>query len=250
MKSFGLTLAVFSVLGFGLSGCFAESPNHPSQMSTYRIIDLGSFSSPKSVLIINPDVGNIAEKSLGETLIITSNKIIEKQVRISEVFTRCVIDGFDANFYIKSGNLRLDRESVEGKFYKSTQPIRLTLQGTSYQAEGGIYISKNNEQFIYQTTASGVTRIFLLDPQIKVTYEDHTEITNESFKQEFVYLGVVKGVATFMYREFIDSVARPAFSQEVKYDLNVDKTIRFKSLELQILEATNSRIKYKVIHPF
>ena len=45
-------------------------------------------------------------------------------------------------------------------------------------------------------------------------------------------------------------MARSAFSQEVQYDLEESNVIGFKSVRIEVIEATNSRIQYKVLQPF
>jgi hypothetical protein len=67
------------------------------------------------------------------------------------------------------------------------------------------------------------------------------------FGQEFIYNGRIGDTLKFLYREFSNDMLRGSFSQEVQYDLNESKTIGFKGVRLEILEATNTKIKY-VVH--
>jgi hypothetical protein len=71
-----------------------------------------------------------------------------------------------------------------------------------------------------------------------------------SFKQEFIYNGKVGNSIKFIYREFSDDFARPSFTQEVQYDLNESSVVGFKGLKIEVLSATNTLIKYKVISYF
>ena len=50
-----------------------------------------------------------------------------------------------------------------------------------------------------------------------------------------------------MYREYAENLARPAFSQELQYNLDESKIISYKSIKIEIINATNSVIEYKVI---
>ncbi|MCD0195610.1 hypothetical protein K1T77_12420 [Acinetobacter baumannii] len=43
---------------------------------------------------------------------------------------------------------------------------------------------------------------------------------------------------------------RPAFNNDVEYDLSQSKEIGYKGALLEIIEATNQDIKYKVIRNF
>ncbi len=65
-----------------------------------------------------------------------------------------------------------------------------------------------------------------------------------SLKQELIYNGKSKDSIKLLYREFNDNMARPAFSQELSYDLAESKTIGFRKMRIEIIEATNSYVKF------
>ena len=44
-------------------------------------------------------------------------------------------------------------------------------------------------------------------------------------------------------------MARPAFSQELKYDISQGKEIGYKSARFEIIKATNTELTYKVLKP-
>ena len=79
---------------------------------------------------------------------------------------------------------------------------------------------------------------------------DLVDVDQPSFKQEFIYNGRYEDNLKFVYREFSEDLARPAFSQEVQYDLSEDSMVGFKNLLLEVVEATNTKIRYKVIQTF
>ena len=54
----------------------------------------------------------------------------------------------------------------------------------------------------------------------------------------------------FIYREYINDMARPAFNQELQYDLNESNIIGFKGLRIEVIKATNTNIQYKVLSSF
>ena len=68
--------------------------------------------------------------------------------------------------------------------------------------------------------------------------------------QEFVYNGRVGDAVKFVYREFKNNYARPAFTQDVQYDLSQSDEIGFLNLRLRVLEATNTSITYVVTRNF
>ena len=70
------------------------------------------------------------------------------------------------------------------------------------------------------------------------------------FKQEFIYNGKIGGSLKFIYREYLDDYARPAFMQELQYDITESKVIGFKGLRIEIIDVNNTSITYKVLNYF
>jgi len=75
-------------------------------------------------------------------------------------------------------------------------------------------------------------------------------LTPDSFQQTLIYSGKVGNKINISYREFSGSIARPAFNNNVEYDLSESTTIGYKGAKIEIIEATNQYIKYKVIRNF
>jgi len=82
---------------------------------------------------------------------------------------------------------------------------------------------------------------------VETTVEDYSAPADV---QEFVYNGRVGDAVKFVYREFKNNYARPAFTQDVQYDLSQSDEIGFLNLRLRVLEATNTSITYVVIQNF
>jgi hypothetical protein len=74
----------------------------------------------------------------------------------------------------------------------------------------------------------------------------HVDVKRPSFKQQLVYGGKAGSVLKFSYREFSADMARPAFSQDLSYDLADSSIVGFRSVRVEVIEATNSAITYKV----
>jgi hypothetical protein len=72
----------------------------------------------------------------------------------------------------------------------------------------------------------------------------------DCYKQEFIFNGKVGTNLKFIYREYINDMARPAFNQELQYDLNESNVIGFKGLRIEVMKATNTNIRYKILSSF
>ena len=82
-----------------------------------------------------------------------------------------------------------------------------------------------------------------------------TEVQKEvkdatNVKLELIYNGRVGDAIKFIYREFNDGLARPSFTQEIQYDLSRSSIIGFKEARLEVIEATNTVIRYRVNNHF
>jgi hypothetical protein len=65
---------------------------------------------------------------------------------------------------------------------------------------------------------------------------------------EIVFTGRIGQNATFLYREFSpDDLAKPAFYQNLTYNLETEDTIQFKKLRIEVLNVSNESIRFKVL---
>jgi hypothetical protein len=74
--------------------------------------------------------------------------------------------------------------------------------------------------------------------------------TPNSFQQTLIYSGRLGNKLKIGYREFSGNFARPAFNNDVEYDLNESSLIGYKGARIQVIEATNEHIRYRVIKTF
>lgn len=74
--------------------------------------------------------------------------------------------------------------------------------------------------------------------------------TADSFIQELIYTGKVGDRIRFTYREFMNRMARQAFTVDVEYDLSESNIISYQGATVEIISATNQSITYKVLEHF
>lgn len=75
-------------------------------------------------------------------------------------------------------------------------------------------------------------------------------LSANSFQQTLIYSGRIGNKINISYREFSNDFARPAFNNDVEYDLSDSNYIGYKGAKIEIIEATNELIKYRVIRNF
>jgi len=75
-----------------------------------------------------------------------------------------------------------------------------------------------------------------------------TEVTSADYiRKELIYSGKSASTIKVSYREYRGGYAAPAFFQNLEYDLNESKTIKFQRFTIDVLEATNQAFTYRII---
>mgnify|MGYP006081953375 FL=1 len=74
--------------------------------------------------------------------------------------------------------------------------------------------------------------------------------SENSFQQTIAYEGKSGEILKFNYAEFSGGFAREAFSREFQIDLNEGSIAAYKGAIIEVIEANNMQIKYKVIRNF
>jgi hypothetical protein len=75
----------------------------------------------------------------------------------------------------------------------------------------------------------------------------HAKVPITGFKKELIYQGRSGEVLKIQYREFLDDLARPAFYQDINYDFSPGGIIAFQSARIEVVDANNLWIKYRVL---
>lgn len=118
--------------------------------------------------------------------------------------------------------------------------------GVELQVPTGFSINQEKQQ------VAGFIRNGIKIPlnDIDITPSKVNLINNTNFKQELIYNGKSGNVIRLMYREFSGDMARPAFSQDLTYDLAESRIIGFQGVRLEVIKTTNIKITYKVLNGF
>lgn len=85
---------------------------------------------------------------------------------------------------------------------------------------------------------------------IEYELESQERLTKNSYQQTLIYNGRTGESISIGYREFSGNIARPAFSNEVTYDLGESNVIGYKGARIEVMQADNTTIKYKVLEGF
>lgn len=82
--------------------------------------------------------------------------------------------------------------------------------------------------------------------QVFMRSEDYV-LHDGFFRADLQYAGIAGSTIHLLYQEFSNYKSRPSAAGDYYYDLTKSNMIMFKSLKIEIMEADNEKIKYRVI---
>ena len=170
-----------------------------------------------------------------------------------------------------------DRLVEKGQIYEvSYLRVRKSIEGVLYTIPEGDYDQLGHDESNYYYSATGVTKSVLAYPfkalaqprnsvseicvvttwgatncyDGKIERSMRSKASQDSFQQTLLYSGRVGNKINVSYREFSSSMARPAFNNDVEYDLDDSNIIGYKGALIEVLDADNQSITYKLIKNF
>jgi hypothetical protein len=161
--------------------------------------------------------------------------------------TQANIGGYTLSpgFYPLSG--RSDQGSFFGFQYRSSGQAGLGALANNFLADPPQSVMTTAEPG--QLCVVSVYNVRVCDDE---QYEPTTMAfaSEDNFQQTLIYSGRVGDRVRISYREFAGSLARPAFSNDVDYDLSVSNVIAYRGAQIRIVSADNSQITYEVLRNF
>lgn len=214
-----------------LSGCATQKQSIPP---TLTVIDL-------------PKLGEERTAELGETLVQKGKLYTYEAVRLENSVSAG--DGFLLKkFSLEPGILKASMRDDEHIFYTTDKlAIYDAILGTQMNY-GGLAVNQKNPTEV-KFHWNGRVMLTPKTPPV-LTKTQVTDVERPSFRQELIYNGRSGETLKFLYREYSSEAMRAPFSQEVQYDLKDGPTIGFKSVRIEVIEATNTKLKYRVLSSF
>lgn len=199
---------------------------------------------PVAVEISDPPLGQVVTAEVGGTMLKQGKYVESDAIMLNQDLKIGLIGAysFSRGYYLREG------EDGKNEFYHPEPG-----------PEGG-RVDKSALADPYRTmlvskTASTVCGVSVFGAKIcekNVSFQrvKRPALMSDGFQQTLLYSGRIGNKINISYREFSNNTARPAFNNDVEYDLSESMTIGYKGAEIEIVEATNRLIKYKVIRNF
>ena len=214
----------------------------------------------KIVAVESPMAGEIRTIAVGEPLIVSGKNVLTETVHIknpvsliSEVERR---EDPIGNFRImaRTGYFSITHKDDAGYRYAPILPLTIDWfeqgQYSSSLGVNGFYRIDNQDRVVliwsypnYEETHAEQSD----ELSAVATIETISSRDASSLQRELIYTGRSGANLTLLYREFINDMARPAFSQQLQYDISNDPVIGFQGARFRVVEATNTSITYEVM---
>lgn len=182
-----------------------------------------------------PKIGEIVTAYVGDQLL-AKGKITEEKVLV----LKQTVDGIC--YEIPAGSYKQIGFDQKNDFYSSERVVKAALCDP-FKA---LSLEKKPDAEICVVTIFGALSCY------KGDYERTSKLSErgESFQQTLLYNGRIGNKINVGYREFSNSLARPAFNNDVEYDLSASKTIGYKGAQIEVIDANNNSITYRVLRNF
>jgi hypothetical protein len=198
-----------------------------------------------------PPLGVLAHRNQGEAVFTEFDELTEFQARILQLVV------VDKDFSIPAGTLLNPNVDQKGQARFCTRDAKKRVMGMAVPRDVCLYQDGSALQFgtlATQTVGSVINHRNPLKPSVGFERVEHfVDGSTSDARYEVLFSGAGGGVMRLLYREFSHDLARPAFSQELTYDLppaGETLTVTVKGARFEITKAGNSGLDYRVLDGF
>lgn len=143
-----------------------------------------------------------------------------------------------------------------GRYFASPSGVRLAYETAGKVADpepdkytGGIHLAADGSTSVYWFWPGYKRPVMVAAPSAPIEVAPIVVSTPSAFRRELVYAGRGQGGVSVLYREFLNDLVRPAFTQSLQYDLSSGRVIGFRSARFEVVDADNTSIRYRVMSP-
>lgn len=275
MKALIFKIIIFVVVGFVFIGCLEPLPEPPLKPIPGNMIDEAliyhDINKTSGLEIIRTPEFNIEKTvEVGENLYQKINQISFDTYRVD------LLTNTEGSLF-NGGWIRTDiqndiipsirpayrysdpkhNEKIIHILYHWMNKNAMCMPAGSYSYDNKpisiCLVDVEDSGYFSVATYSNKDKIYPLLNKAKYTLTKTPPVYNqESFKYEVLYQGKIENRIKISFREFKDNMLRPAFTQDIEYELNKNNTtiIGFKGLRIEVIKATNLDITYKIIQDY
>jgi hypothetical protein len=198
--------------------------------------------SPKTIAISEPPTGVVTQKSVGDTLLQQGKYREHAAIYLERPAEARWAYTLTPGYYLKTG------EADDGEFFLpgGGDEAGSVVKAALADPWRSIMIKKDSPNLCIVTAFN----IAVCGSDANYERRDKPVLAKDAFQQTLIYSGRVGNKINIGYREFSGNMARPAFNNDVEYDLSESNLIGYKGAQLEVVEATNQHLRYRVIKNF
>jgi hypothetical protein len=202
---------------------------------------------PAYIDIAFPTVGEIAIAQVGEAVITTAHTLSAPAIRFIDP---CIISEQDN----QPGTAPIDYRVTGGVIFlreNTTNGVAGYCGHVEQLSPLGRYVPMRHCVAANdQTLAAFPDSETVVQSNCRVAQQTFEIDATGSIRKELFYGGRSGTMVRLFYREFSGDMARAAFSQELSYDIRDDRVIGFRGARLEVIDASNTSIRYRVLNGF
>ena len=100
---------------------------------------------------------------------------------------------------------------------------------------------------IYDASGLGIQKVSVDFSNFKP--KTFVDLQPDNIRKELIYTGKSGNQIFITYREFKSDLARPAFSQNLSFDMKDGNVFGFQGSRFEVIDASNTNIVYKLLSP-
>lgn len=208
------------------------------------------FYRAKSIAISKPTIGEETIARPGDALLEQGTQREYDAIELTEPFGVGVTFG---SFTLPAGRYLKSSES-----YALSNIDYFVWDEVSSPTQGGVVSGGETLKEVALSKKEGSKLVIVKTVNNKLYASDNHPfervkaivLDRDSFQQTLIYSGKVGNKINISYREFAGGMARAAFANSAEYDLSESKTIGYQGAQIEVIEATNQFIRYRVISNF
>lgn len=197
---------------------------------------------PASQSFSEPPLGSVVTVGVGEKMLSQGLAVRQDAVRVLAPIDVSVGHSIGPGLYLKTGN------DATAEYFMPRQGDdggKLGRRSTIFEMPISVMLKTDGSLCVVTVSTQ-----YLCSKEARYERTKVDIVTERSFQQTLIYSGKVGNKINIGYREFTSNIARMGFNNNVEYDLSESPLIGYRGAELEILEATNRSIRYRVIRNF
>lgn len=184
-----------------------------------------------------PAVGSINTVAVGENLLAQGVSATSEAIFVAKEISIDHLHRIPAGHYLKTGS---------DKKYETFHPLPVE-RNHRYNNKIFALLAPINSPKLCAANSLGAMRC---KKTSEITRKYITIDTEKTFQQTLIYNGRINNEIKISYRESAKGFARPAFGNDATYDTTISPIIAYKGARIEVIQADNEKITYKVLSNF